>query len=92
MTSGYGMESDLMDNVFTGQSELYVSVATAYRTAMLQGATGQECELAATRAVRSAHPFFLEKEAQRLAARIVAQFSELYPQWLPTRKVVDPVP
>jgi len=76
------MESDLDTTMFDGQSELYVAVASAYRNAHLKGASELDCQTVAMRAVRSAHPFFLEKEAERLAHRIITQFSERYPKWL----------
>jgi hypothetical protein len=76
------METEADEKIGAGQSGLYLSVACAYRDAYLMGACETECHLVAVKAVQSAHPFLLENEANRLARRIVAQFSELYPEWL----------
>lgn len=76
------MQTEPEEKIGAGQSGLYLSVAHAYRNAHLLGARESECHAAAVKAVQSAHPFLLEKEAQRLARRIVSQFFELYPKWL----------
>ncbi len=65
-----------------GQSALYLSVARAYRDAYLTGAGENDCWPEAVKAIQSVHPFLLDKEARRLARRIVSQFYELYPGWL----------
>jgi hypothetical protein len=68
--------------LYSGQSELYRSVANAYRNAQIHGESEHDCQSAAVRAVKIAHPFFLQQEAEHLARRILLQFSELYPEWL----------
>jgi hypothetical protein len=76
------MEPETEEDMCAGQSALYLSVASAYRDAYLTGATECDCRSEAVKAVRSAHPLLLDKEADRLARRIVWQFSQLYPKWL----------
>jgi len=75
-------QTEASDEFLAGQSELYVSAAHAYRAAYLAGACESDCRSDAVKAVRDLHPFLLEKEADRLARRVIAQFSELYPEWL----------
>ena len=76
------MEPEAEAEIGSEQSALYLSVARAYRDAYLAGASDSDCRSEAVKAVQSAHPFLLAKEADRLARRIVSQFSELYPEWL----------
>jgi hypothetical protein len=75
-------EPDQDEFLYSGQSELYRSVANAYRNAQIRGGSENDCHSAAVRAVKIAHPFFLQQEAEQLARRILLQFSELYPEWL----------
>jgi hypothetical protein len=65
-----------------GQSALYLSVARAFRDAYLAGTCESGCWPEAVKAVQSIHPFLLNREAERLARRIVSQFFERYPGWL----------
>ena len=70
------------DGIGVGQSALYLSVARAYRDAYLSGACESGCWPEAIKAVQCIHPFLSNKEADKLARRIVSQFFELYPGWL----------
>jgi hypothetical protein len=74
--------SEADGEIGVGQSALYLSVALAYRNAYLANACESDCWLAAIKAVQCIHPFLLNKEAEKLARRIVSQFSERFPEWL----------
>ena len=75
------MAAEAKERIVAEQSELYRSVARAYRDAQAGGACESDCWSEAAEAVLSAHPFLLDQEAERLARRIVSKFLELYPEW-----------
>jgi hypothetical protein len=85
VVAGSTLEDAMTDGeIGIGQSAAYLSVARAYRDAYLAGACEKGCWPEAVRAVQCLHPFLSNKEAERLARRIVSQFLQLYPGWLAT--------